>query len=149
MISLWGSCPEYLSNALQVCQNNAARVVTKRDKRVPVAQILRECGWRSVRQEVFYHTTMQIHKILLQQSPKYLYSQLTADGSHSYRTRSSSSNSVRRGKSFKTNLSLCRDSFKWRGIMSYESLPTDIRSIQNMKCFKKKLDSWTKANISI
>ena len=53
MIPLWGGCPEYLLNALQVCQNNAARIVTKRDRRVPVAQILRECGWRSVRQEVF------------------------------------------------------------------------------------------------
>ena len=149
MIPLWGGCAEYLLNALQVCQNNAARAVTRHDRTVPVHQLLRECGWRSVRQEVFYYTVMQVHKILLQKSPKYLYSQLTADGSHTYMTRNSSSCSVRRGKSFHTNLSLCRDSFKWRGIMSYESIPVEIRNIEDMKSFKKRLDSWIKSNIPL
>ena len=149
MIPLWRGCSEYLLNALQVCQNNAARAVTRHDRTVPVHRLLRECGWRSVRQEVFYHTVVQLHKILLQKSPKYLYSQLTADGSHIYMTRNSSSCSVRRGKAFHTNLSLCRDSFKWRGIMSYESIPVEIRNIKDMKSFKKRLDSWIKANIPL
>ena len=32
MIPLWAGCPEYLKNALQICQNHAARIVTKHER---------------------------------------------------------------------------------------------------------------------
>ena len=56
MIPLWAGCQDYLIHALQVIQNKAARSVTKHGMSVPVRQLLRECGWRSVRQEMYYHT---------------------------------------------------------------------------------------------
>ena len=46
MIALWSGCQEFLINSLQVCQNKAARVVTKRDFSTPIKQLLKECGWR-------------------------------------------------------------------------------------------------------
>ena len=52
-IPLWSGCSDYLVNALQVSQNAAARTVTKHDKSVSISKILSECGWRSVRQEMF------------------------------------------------------------------------------------------------
>ena len=149
MIPLWAGCPEYLKNALQICQNHAARIVTKHERFTPVKQLLNECGWRSVRQEMYYHTTLMVHKIIVQKSPQYLFSQLTADGCYSYQTRSSSVSSIRRSVSFNTNLTLCSDSFKWRGTACYENLPESLRRIQNIKQFKKKLDSWVKENVDL
>ena len=134
-------------NTLQVCQNRAARIVTKHDKNIPVKQLLNECGWRSVRQEMYYHTTLLVHKIIIQRSPTYLYSQLTADGSHGYQTRSSTTSNIRQSTSFNTSLTLCKESFKWRGAACYEGLPGSIRSIKNIKLFKKELDSWVRKNI--
>ena len=149
MIPVWAGCPEYLKNALQVCQNNAARIVTKHDRSVSVKNLLKECGWRSVRQEMYYHTVLLVHKIILQKTPQYLYSRLTADGSYNYTTRSSSTSSIRRCKSFNTSLALCKDSFKWRGVDWYEALPLSLRSVHNVATFKLNLKSWIKINIPI
>ena len=147
MIPLWAGCAEYLASALQVCQNHAARIVTKHDKNIPVKQLLNECGWRSVRQEMYYHTAVLVHRIITQRRPTYLYSQLTADGSHGYQTRSSTTSNIRQSTSFNTSLTLCKESFKWRGAACYEGLPGSIRSIKNIKLFKKELDSWVRNNI--
>ena len=138
MMPLWAGCSDYLVRALQVCQNNVARTVTRHERSVSVKQILKECGWRSVNQEIFYHTALLIHKILLQKSPSYLYDQLTADGSYGYPTRRASSSSIRQSKSFKTSLTLCKKSFRWCGVSFYEKLPSSLREIQNVKSFQEK-----------
>ena len=51
-------------------------------KTTPVYQLLKECCWRSVRQEIFYHTVLQVHKTMKTGAPVYLYNKLTDDGQH-------------------------------------------------------------------
>ena len=149
MIPLWSGCQEFLINALQVCQNKAARSVTKHGMSIPVKQLLKECGWRSVRQEMHYHTILQVHKTLVQKNPVYLHSKLTADGSYAYRTRQTSTSSIRQSQTFKTSLKLCKDSFRLRGTACYENLPWDIRGQQKLGIFKNKLNIWVKNNVPI
>ena len=147
MIPLWSGCQEYLIRALQTIQNKVARVVTKHDRRVPVKQILKECGWRSEKQEMFFQTVMQVHKVLMQTNPVYLYRKLIADGSYSYRTRSSSTSSIRQSISFKTGLTLCKESFRWRGVTCYEELPWEVRKCEKIDSFKQKADTWIRENV--
>ena len=135
MIPLWAGCQEFLINALQVIQNKAARNVTKHDMSTPVQQLLKECGWRSVRQEIHYHIILQVHKTLVQRNPMYLYSKLTADGSYAYRTRQNSTISIRQSQAFKTKLTFCKESFWWRGTAWYENLPWDLRGEYKLKLF--------------
>ena len=54
MIPLWAGCQGFIIDALQVCQNKVARIVTRRSLDTPVLQLLRVCGWRSVRREMYY-----------------------------------------------------------------------------------------------
>ena len=63
-ICLWGGTEEYLLNALQVVQNKAARFVTRRDRYTSVQDLIRQCGWISVKQLVFYHSVILIYKII-------------------------------------------------------------------------------------
>ena len=149
MIALWSGCQDFLINSLQVCQNKAARVVTKRDFSTPIKQLLKECGWRSVRQEMYYHLVLQAHKMLVNQAPVYLYSKLTEDGEYSRDTRQARNSSIRLGPLYQTALSLCKDSFRWRGAAWYEALPTDIRGEQKIGIFKRKVNNWIKINIVI
>ena len=149
MISFWAGCQEFLIDALQVCQNKIARVVTRRDFSTPIAQLLRECGWRSVRQEMYYHTTLQVHKTLMTKKPAYLYSKLTKDGDWPWDTRQARSSTIRQGPSYQTKLGLAQNSFRWSGTTWYEALPMSIRSEANLGKFKKKLNTWIKANINI
>ena len=48
LMPVWMGCEEYLVNALQVCQNKAARFVTKLDRYTPTKVLLQQCGWMPV-----------------------------------------------------------------------------------------------------
>ena len=52
LMPVWMGCEDYLVNALQVCQNMVARLVTKLDRYryTPTNVLLQQCGWLPVRQ---------------------------------------------------------------------------------------------------
>ena len=68
-ISLWGGTEVNLLEALQVIQNKAARSVCKGDKYTAVVDLLRQCGWLSVKQLVFFHSVVLVYKTLLTTYP--------------------------------------------------------------------------------
>jgi hypothetical protein len=45
LMPVWMGCADYLVNALQVCQNKVARLVTKLDRYTPTNVLLQQCGW--------------------------------------------------------------------------------------------------------
>ena len=118
-------------------------------KTTPVYQLLKECGWRSVRQEMFYHTVLQVHKTMKTGAPVYLFNKLTEDGQYQRDTRQARGSSIRQGPSFQTKLGLAKNSFRWRGATCYESIPSSIRNEPKLGKFKKRLDEWVKSNILI
>ena len=146
-ISLWGGTEEYLLNSLQVVQNKAARFVAKRGKFTPVADLLRQCGWLSVRQLVFYHSVVQIYKTILTTYPKYIYSKLSTQ--FPYNTRLAQTDSVRMGEEFKSKLELTEKTFMNRATISYNQLPPKLRKMPKIGDFKKKLKGWVKENVKI
>ena len=139
---VWSGCQEFLISALQICQNKAARVVVNKDFSTPVAQLLKECGWRSVRQEMFYLTVLQVHKTLKIGAPVYLFNKLTEDGQYQRDTRQARGSTIRQGPSFQTKLG-----FRWRGATCYERIPSSIRNEPKLGKFKKRLNEWVKSNI--
>ena len=146
-ISLWGGAEGYLLKALQIVQNKAARLVTRRGRYTPIVELLRQCGWLSVRQLAFYHSIIQIYKTKQTTFPKYIHSKLA--GEFPYNTRLAESQSVRMGTEFKSKLELTEKSFMQRATVNYNLLPTSVRQIQKMEAFKKKLKIWVAENIAI
>ena len=67
----------------------------------------------------------------------YLYDKLTGDGAYGCDTRQAINSSIRLGPSFQTKLTLCKNSFRWRGAAWYEALPQDIRGEPKIGKFKK------------
>ena len=102
-----------------------------------------------MRQEMYYHTVIQVHKTLGTGSPVYLYKKLTQGGHYPRDTRQSRTSSIRLGPTFSTRLALTRNSFRWRGAVWYEDLPVEIRKEQKLNSFKKKLNVWVKINIDL
>ena len=85
LIQLWGGCPGYLLNFLQVLQNRAARLVCKEGKFTPIKTLLENCGWLSIRQLVAFHRVLLVFKIRQEGKPKYFVEKFTSN-SH-YKTR--------------------------------------------------------------
>ena len=146
-ISLWGGTEDYLLKALQIVQNKAARVVARRGKYTPVAELLGQCGWLSVKQLVFYHSVVLIYKTILTTYPKYIYSKLSTQ--FPYNTRLAQTDSVRMGEDFKSKLELTEKTFMNRATISYNQLPPELRKIPKIDDFKKKLKGWVKENVKI
>ena len=143
-ICLWGGTEDYLLDALQVVQNKAARCVAKKDRYTPIKTLLNQCGWLNVRQLVYYHSVILIHKVLQSGYPKYIHSRLATQ--YPYNTRLAQSDSVRMGPDFKSKLEVTEKSFINRATNSYNRIPQKIRKISKIETFKVQLKQWVREN---
>ena len=71
MLAVWGGCSAVLKS-LQIIQNKVARVVTKLDWSTSTELLLRQMGWLSVNQLIFYHSLLLVYKMKMSQRPRYL-----------------------------------------------------------------------------
>ena len=76
LMPVWMGCEECLVNALQVCQNKVARLVTKLDRFTPTMIILNQCGWMPVRHLMVFNCLVLLHKTVQHQNPAYLYKKI-------------------------------------------------------------------------
>ena len=77
---------DYLMKSLQLVQNKAARIVAKEGRRTPIQTLLRQSGWLSVSQLWVFHSLETLYKVLLTQSPHYLYSKVKSESSRELNT---------------------------------------------------------------
>ena len=59
---VWGSCGEVLLTKLQKTQNRAARIVTRSEFDEDAEPLIKELGWKTVRELVRYDTAITMHK---------------------------------------------------------------------------------------
>ena len=147
LIPLWGGCEKYLLKALQVVQNKAARSVTKLGIFTPVRTLLKQCGWLSVNQLVFFHTVLLLFKTLQHKTPQYLHSM--AEPNFNYKTSAKEAGKLRNAAGYTPKNELNLKSYRWRSMRYWNQLPADITLISSMPKFKAKLKNWVLENIAI
>ena len=145
IITVYGGCSEYLLSLLQVIQNTAARCVTRLGWRTRVSVLLLQCGWLSVRQMVFYHTIVQLFKIKQDRKPVYLYDKISTE--FDYKTRLATSNGIKENQKVKSDER--KKSFTPRATRQWNKLPVSLRSVVNLKQFKKELKAYVRENVNI
>ena len=141
MVTVWGGTEEYVIKAVQVMQNKAARCVTKLSWYTPTRLLLQQCNWLSIKQMVFYHTAVQVWRVLDAKCPVYIKSKLQLSV-----TRSARQGNLRVPV---VESSLAGKSFLVRSATVWNSIPPDIRSSKSIQVFKGKLKQWTKLNIEL
>ena len=142
LITLWGGAQQFLLNAVQVQQLAAARAVCGFGCwRWSRRKLLDKLGWLSVRQLVFYHSVLQVHKTLKTRVPLSLFQALSVDFPRW--TRTAAHGQIRQDNSF-----LSQDTFKYRAMKSYNSVPDSVRT-GSTETVKRKLKQWIKTNIPI
>ena len=72
LMPVWMGCEEFWVSALQVCQNKAARLVTRLDRYTSTNVLMKQCGWMPVRQLLIYHSLVLFHKVFQHQTPTFL-----------------------------------------------------------------------------
>ena len=145
MITVWSSCSKDLMDSLQVVQNRAARIVTRRKWDTSTAENLQEIGWLSVNQMAKYYTILQLHQVIEDKTPRSIASMFNWD--YSYTTRQAVSNKI---KPIGTpRLQQSHESFRWRSTRLYNLLPMELTQMKDIKAFKQELKRWTIENIPI
>ena len=131
LMPLWGGCDKFLIKALQIVQNKAARTVTKLGIFTPVRTLLKQCGWLSVNQLVFFHTVVLLFKTLQNKSPEYLLSMAGIE--YNYKSRAKDAGKLRVVVGYKLDSELNFKSYRWRSIRYWNQLPQDITSSTSSK----------------
>ena len=153
LLPLYGGCPDYLLSAIQIKQTEAMRQVTGKRWVVPgrqfvsTVQLLKECGWLSVRQLSFYTTVLSVHKTLVHKTPEFLYERLTSG--RRYETRGRRKHLLERTSVEEARLKVASTSYRWRGHLQHSSLPESIKEERDITIFKNRLKSWVKKNVPI
>ena len=142
LITVWGGSSQYLLRALQVQQLNAARTVCGFHSRWwSKSRLLKQVGWLSVRQLIFYHTALQAYKTMTTGVPRPLYSHFSTN--NGYRTRSVAQGDIKLRDDYRSV-----KTFKYRAMTAYNSIPVDVRT-GTQSTVKKKLKMWVKKNIPL
>ena len=143
-LSVFGGTEGYLLSALQRMQNRVAKVVCRRGRRYSPAKALREIGWLPVTSLVKYHSLVQAKKVLESKKPEYLHDKLVGGRDRpSYATRLCIGGNLRSGPGMKANLSLTKQSWRWRVRHMWEEVPVYVRSIEgSMNVFTAQLKKW-------
>ena len=137
-IQLWGGTSNYLLDMLQVLQNRAARLVTRRNIFTSQHQLLLECGWLNVRQMVAFHDVVQIYKTLKEEKPVSLYRKLSR--TFSYQTRAATTGAL--VDNYRTRGDISRESFLVRATKLWNKLPASVRQSENLKQFKSRVKEY-------
>ena len=145
LIALWGGCGTMMRRSLQMLQNKVARMVTKLEWSTPTEVLLKQVGWLSVHQLVFFHSVLLIYKVKKDRVPENLYNMFSS--TYSYDTRQA------RGGMIKLmgipKLDLSKNSFRWRGANQFNQLPETIRTSPNVMVFKARAKEWIRSNVSL
>ena len=121
--------------AVQVMQNKAARAVTKLSWFTPTRTLLLQCNWLIIKQLIFYHTALQVWRVLASKCPVYIHSNLQLSA-----TRSAAQGNLRVPP---VETDLAGKSFMVRAAAVWNTVPPDIRNIKTIHTFKKKLKQWS------
>ena len=135
-LPVFGGCKVEDLKDLQILQNKVAQIVTHSSPRTVRNKMFDQLDWLTVNQLVRYHTLLAIFRIRTTREPEYLASGLCDDNR--------SGNIIVQ----KSNLTLFRNSFMYRGPSHWNALPARIKQLTKVGVFKREVKTWIKNNIA-
>ena len=136
-IAVWGGAGKGEIEGLQVLQNQAARIVLNVPQRTSRVQLFKSLSWLSVNQLIAFQRLLAVYNIRRSKEPEYLADFLTRE------------NFRKKIIIPKTNLSLLKKSFVFVGAELWNSLPQEIRFLENQQKFKTELRKWIALNVPL
>lgn len=125
---------------LQKAQNRAMRAIIGCSRFTPIDQMLNVLHFFDVRQRIALNTLIFVHKIKLKLSPSYLTESLQLVGeTHTHNTRQRHNIHITKRNQTKSQQTLMYNGFK-----IYNDLPNCIKSIDNVKAFRREASKYVK-----
>ena len=148
LCSWYSGLSKALKHKLQVSQNKLVRVVLGLGPRIHVGKHqLQQLGWLPLEAREVQLQLRMVHNICNNKAPAYLSNHFVKSReTHSYNTRASLTDL--RLPSFNLD-TFGKCTFKYRGAVNWNKLPSEIKVISSNSYFKKMLKSWLIDNLDI
>ena len=131
MMCVWGNTtPTHIRKA-QVVLNQAARVVTKRNRFTSQKLLMKECGWLNVREQTTYQSLTQLWKTVWWGIPGTFRTKITAvedDGNRLITDH--------------PRLQLTNSQFRHQTVRKWNTLPAYLRQENKISRFKREVKNW-------
>ena len=134
-LPLFGGCYKSEINLLQVQQNKAAQIVLNLPPRTNRDLMFSKLDWLTVSQLISYHTLITVYRIRKTRTPEHLASILCRENHNGHIVMKN------------PKLELYRDSFIFRGAITWNNLPRNVKSSCTVGVSKKHLRKWIIGNI--
>ena len=136
MNSLLVGIPEYVVKKLQLIQNNAARIVLRKNKYDHVTPLLKKLHWLPIASRIQYKICLQTYKALHGQAPPYISSLITRyEPTRSLRSAGRCLLQIKVPCLHRTG----GRSFEVCAPQMWNSLPVDLRTCDTLESFKAGL----------
>ena len=129
-------CNKYLLEKLQLVQNNAARVISRRQKHDSIVHIRKQLHWLPIESRIEYKINLTTFKCLNNSAPSYLCNLLTPHDPGRPDLRSAEKDLL---KKHRTRTVAGDRAFSNAAPALWNTLPDELREIQNLLHFKTAL----------
>ena len=135
---VWDNCTQYEASELEKIQNEAARIVTGATKLVSINSLSRETGWESLAQRRKKHKLELFYKMQNDLSHDYLSVLVppTVGSTSTYQLRNAPNVQL-----IHANTQLYYNSFLPSAAREWNGLSQDVRDINSLGAFKRKLNA--------
>ena len=126
LLPMWGGLPKRDMKTLQIIMNKCARMILGLPRKTRTRALMTGCQWLYFRELVEFHSLVQMFKIVNLGTPVNLRKTLIIDNDK----RITTSNG---------RLKIVKNSFRWRTVSSWNSLPAHLILSGNLSSFKRNL----------
>ena len=137
--------PATLIRKVQSFQNRAARIITGiRDWNIRGLTLVKQLGWMNVMERRDYFMGRLMHRCAYGKAPNYLKDMLyLVSDIHCVPTGSSTNGDLYVPHPY---LEIYKQSFLYNGPVTWNQLHPELKSIQDISCFKRHFKAFVKAN---
>ena len=123
---MWGGLPVRDSKGIQTLMNKCARVILNKKRKTRTRTLMTEFGWLYFKELVTFHSIVLLFKTVKSGKPVNLFTRLVVNPD---------------GTLFLPpgRLKIVRDSYMWRTVREWNTLPSYLISMTKLSVFKKNL----------
>ena len=129
--SLFFNMPKENLDKLQKVQNAAARLVTRKRKRDSMSAVLKELHWLNVESRIIFKMILMVYKVI--------YGLCSENLTVNYKQHNCRPNDFLLLETRAVKTKYGRRTFEYAGPRLWNALPLDVRTIECIDTFKKKL----------
>ena len=134
---VWNNCAKYEAEALDLIQNEAARIVTGATRLASIESLLTEKSWETLSDRRRKHKLILVYKMKNDLCPEYLSSLTPTNVGSTTHYSLRNANAIR---TTKTNSELYFHSFLPSTIREWNTLPRKVQYSPSLSSFKYQLD---------